>query len=175
MEPNFELTYHNHFRYGYDGNNNFQLRKTGVERWTCSYGRCSRSVKSFGEESIIAAEIIHRKANDDVWLFFSGGIDSEFMIRSFLSANVPFKIAILVFKDRINEPDVSFATDFCEKNGLKYYKFELDLIKWWEDNLLDYAIPNQCVSPQYPLLWWLTEQVDGYPVYSLGDQVWRRE
>ena len=140
-----------------------------------SYGKCSRTVKPFAEESIIAAKLIHQKTSDDIWLFFSGGIDSEFMVQSFLHAKIPFKIAILEFKDNFNSDDVMFAKDFCDKHGLKYYIFKLDVVKWWQESLLDYALPNQCVSPQYPVMWWLVEQVDGYPVLSLGDQVWRRE
>jgi hypothetical protein len=174
MASDYVLTQtHNcYFKFGYDGTNNYQFRTSPEQKWTVEYGRCSRPPKSFGEECIEAARLISQKTNQDIWICYSGGVDSEFTIWSFLKANVKFKIAIMEFEDEINIYDVSRAKAFCDNLGLKYYIFKLDIIKWWNESLLDYAIPNQCASAAYPVTWWLMEQIDGYPICGLGNQLW---
>jgi hypothetical protein len=175
MRLKFDLTHNNHFRWGYDGTNEFQLRTSDDQKWTASYSRCSRIPETFDKECIRAAKLIAQKTKDDIWLFYSGGIDSEFMLYCFLKAGVKFKIAILEFKGDLNIYDVSRAKDFCDSNGLKYYLFTLDVVKWWEENLLKYAIPHQCISPQIPVMWWLMEQIDGHPVLGVGNQTYRKD
>jgi len=77
--------------------------------------------KSFGtwkDESIRAAQIIQEQAKGPITLLFSGGIDSQFMIRTFQEAGVDFNIGIIEYADHLNKHDIKYALQYCVLNKI---------------------------------------------------------
>lgn len=149
-------------------NNHFSFDEDNVH-----YSRCSSSPLSFPEECKRAASLIYQnslglKPN----LAFSGGIDSEVMVRSFIEANVPFDITILKFEQDLNEHDIIYAIDYCTRHSLQYNIVNLDIKKFWaSDDFREVAYRTKCVSPQITTHIWLMEQMDGLPVFGCGEPV----
>ncbi len=163
-----QLTDQNHFKFGYN-NRFFNFREKSTDQWCVSYGRCHREPLSFKEECIETAKKIETATKLPIWLLFSGGADSEVVLRSFLMAKVAFKIAIMRFKFDLNLHDISIAVKICEQLGLKYYFFDLDLMDFWHTSLLDYTEPTYCITPLLAPHMWLIDQLDGYPVLGSGE------
>ncbi len=147
MSTQLELTVNNHFKFDYNGNGQ-PFRQSQDQCWSVNYGLPRRPMKNFFFEAISAAQEIEQKYTAPKNLFLSGGIDSEFVARVFLSANVNFKCTIIRFPENLNEHDIKFAINFCEKNSISYTIFDLDVIDFWKTKSEKYVLGAQCFSPQ---------------------------
>ncbi len=162
------LSHNNHFKFGYDGRW-FGARTSSEQKWVVQYGRCERHVGTFREECLQNAKQIYKDAQNKLVLLFSGGVDSEVALRSFVNSNIPISAAILRFKNDLNIHDISYAIIMCERLGVPYRFYDLDILDFWNTRLLEYADPTYCVSPQLLSTMWLADQVEGYPVLGSGE------
>ena len=162
------LSHQNHFKFGYNGEW-FRLRQSPQDVYTVSYGRCEREPGSFLEESIRAARLIGEVADGPIHVLFSGGVDSEVAIRCFLAAEVPVTAAIMRFDHGINGHDIAFAVRCCDRYGIPYRFYDLDIEAFFRERLLDYTIPVRCNAPMMAATMWLVDQIDGYPVLGQGE------
>lgn len=168
------LSYNDHFKFGYD---DIPLidRKTSVDKWWVQYGRCTRSPKSFREECLETAKLIRASTEETIWVLFSGGVDSEVALRSFAESGISVKAAIARYKHNLNDHDINYAFDTCRDLKVPFEVFDLDLIKFWKEDYLSYAIPTQCISPQLAATMHLIDQVPGYPVIGSGECLLMKE
>jgi hypothetical protein len=172
-----EITNNNWLKWGFDGIYDFSFRTHAEQKYTLSIEKCSRTITNFKNESLNCARMIYEKAqekNQDVWISYSGGIDSEFVARTFIEANIPFKIATTVFKNGHNDYDVFYSRQFCQKYDLKLYEFNLDIEKFLENEMWDYAKNTSCASPMFPSHFKLWDSLDGFIVGGHGDMVFKR-
>lgn len=162
------LSENNHFKFGYD-HIWFEFRKNLNQKWIVDYGQCHRTTDSFYSECLQTARRIYENAGQKVTVLFSGGVDSEVALQSFVLAKIPVTATILRFKNELNLHDISYALQACEKLDVKYQIIDLDIIKFWENQLFEYADPTYCISPQLLSTMWLSDQVDEYPVLGSGE------
>lgn len=164
-----EMSHENHFRFGYN-EKCFNLRNSPADKWWVAYGRSKRPAMTWRDECIETARLIGRKVEVPIWLLFSGGIDSEVVIQSFMFAGVPFTVAITEFAHRLNQHDVQYAVQFCERHEIPYRKLRLDIVDFiTSDAARDYASQTHCVQPQLLHTMWAMDQVDGFPVLGSGE------
>jgi len=162
------LSHQNHFKFGYD-QNWFDFRQSTEQKWHVQYGKCSRPVLGFYDECLLTAKAIQEDAQQKMTVLFSGGVDSEVTLQSFVLAKIPITATILRFKNDLNIHDISYAIIACEKLGVKYRIIDLDVLKFWENQLFDYANPTYCITPQLVTTMWLADQVDEYPILGSGE------
>ena len=81
------LTYKNHFKFGYNSDW-YNLRQSEEDIWHIKYGRCERDPLDFRSECVNAAKLIRESTNLPIYVCFSGGVDSEIVVRSFMEANI---------------------------------------------------------------------------------------
>jgi hypothetical protein len=164
-----ELSRGNHFRFGYDGIW-FADRQTPRDAWCVAYGRCERPPADWRTECIETARAIRAATDLDLWVLFSGGIDSEVTVQSFLFAEVPVKVAITRFDNDLNRHDVRYATKFCENHQIPYKILRLDIERFVESGrALEFAERTKCMQPQVLHTMWAMDQVDGYPILGSGE------
>jgi hypothetical protein len=162
------LTHENHFKFGYDGDW-FRPRRNPDEIFTAQYGRCQRQPQDFRSESINAARLIRDATTDPIYVLYSGGVDSEVAMLSFMAARIPIKAAIMRFDDDLNLHDIAYAVRFCQRNKVPYQFFDIDIIDFLNNRLMDYMGPVHCTSPMTAAVMWLVDQIDGYPVIGQGE------
>ena len=167
-----ELTHRNHFQFGYDGKA-FIDRTSNEQRWWVNYGRCSRWPLDWRSECIIAAREIRASTNREIWLCFSGGIDSEIVAESFRYARIPIRAAILRFKNDINAHDISWAISYCEMHKVPYELFDLDINAFFDSGeMMHFADLTSCPTPQLPSSMKLMELIakrGGYPILGSAE------
>ena len=132
----FPYTHRNHFQFGYNGRP-FVNRSGPSDEFTVAYGTCSRRPGDFRAECLRAARLVRDSTELPIDVLFSGGIDSEVVVRSFVAAGVAIRIVILRFAGGLNAHDIRYAVDYCEQAGLAYSFVDLDLLDFWENGLLD--------------------------------------
>jgi hypothetical protein len=164
-----EFTHNNHLKVGYDGQI-FNVRKSKEDDFQVTYGRATRQPQNFLEECYTALRLIREKHGEKLWLFYSGGSDSEFVLRCLRNLKIPFEVAILKFAHGMNAHDIHYALEFCSQNKIEPKIFELDVEEFFESgDAFKYAKASACASPiLLPHLWGI-EQIDGYPIISTGD------
>lgn len=170
-----KLNYNNHFKWGY-GDAFYPWRRSPFDRWITQYGHPSSSIQNWSQENIRAARLIGEDSKRPVWLCFSGGIDSEVMVRTFLVARVPFRVVILQFENGENQHDVYWALRCCNDLQLQYDCLRLNVKKFLQSAAaLAYADSTQCVAPEMLATMWLIDQLDGFVVLGSGECYLARE
>lgn len=166
----FEYTENNHYKFGYKEHDAwFTNRKSPNDSWIVDYGRsCSYKPGTWKDECLVTAEKIYNSTDLPINILFSGGIDSEVVVRNFLKLGVSFKVSICRFKNNLNLHDIAYAIVFCDQHNIKYDIIELDILKFLENDLHSYAEKSQCRYPHYCSVMWLADQVDGLPVLGEG-------
>jgi hypothetical protein len=164
-----ELSHKNHFKFGYN-DRWFVARRAPKDRWSVAYGRCERPVMDWRAECIETARVIRGATDRKLWVMFSGGIDSEVVVQSFLFAGIPVNAAITCFKNDLNRQDVRFAVRFCETHEIPYRLLHLDIEKFFDSgDALSFADRTKSVQPVLLHTMWAMDQVDGYPILGSGE------
>ena len=108
-----------------------------------------------------------RKYPPPYTLFASGGIDSQVMIHSFIHADVPFKIKSVRFANNLNQHDLKTLDKFALANNLFVQYEEIDIIDFFENNLIEYVKQYKCSSPQICAhMNWVDKFAEGTCVFS---------
>lgn len=158
----------------YKVTHNHHLSVRNTNDYIVKLGRCENMPMDFKSEALRAAKLIAEES-DNIWISYSGGIDSEFIVRVFLEAGIDFRVATVVMKNETNDYDLQHSRNFCKSMGLKLHEFEIDLEEFYRNDLETYATATNCISPQFPVHMWLWDQLDGFIVAGHGDPIFKRK
>jgi len=151
-------------------------RQTGDLKWSTSY-KCEDvyHVGSFKEEMLIAARsTMDHYAGLKPCVYFSGGLDSELVLRSYLDIGTDPIVNIFRFENHINEYDVSYAIVICETLGVKYNIIDFNVTKFFEHDAEAISSIAQIDRPRgLPQLKFL-DYTEGFAVLGIGDPRWTR-
>ena len=67
-------------------------------------------------------------------VYYSGGLDSEFLLNWFLAFNIPFECIVITWMyggTQVNSHDTEWAFKFLHGNNLKYKQIRIDLQNLW--------------------------------------------
>ena len=169
----FDYTHENYFSFGYDGQK-FNTRKDENSVLWANFAPVKRAHDSFRDECIKTAKLIRTKTSEDLYVLFSGGMDSEIVLRSFIEAGIEINAITVEFEDGLNEHDILWSRKFCKAHNVNHIIKPLNIEKFWREMLFDYASPVQCNSPQFPVTMWLIDQTPGFPIIGSGDSEIKR-
>jgi len=157
-----DMSRNNHFQFGY----NNQLWNHGDQQKdiiTYKYGPISRKPSDVMSEGLFMANEISKKAGNDLVLLLSGGIDSEIMVRFFMSIGAKFSCEICRFNDNLNWYDIKYGIEFCNKYNITYHIHDLDIIDFYQSGEYEeYAIETKCPSPQIVTYIWLVNRLKNF-------------
>lgn len=110
-----------------------------------------------------------------VEVLYSGGLDSELVLLSCLTNNIPVIAITLVIKVEgmiVNTHDLYYAEKFCREHNITHNLIELDGDKFFENGKhIDYLHPYHIIEPHVATHLWLLEQCNYFPVLG-GDWPW---
>ena len=174
MDLSFDYTHRNHFKFGYFDSGQRQAwwyrSPPGTENmeWMVEFG-IADELEGFRAECHRAAQLIEASTDDIPNIMFSGGMESEVVVRAFRDMRVPFKVSILQFKKNLNLHDIAYAVAFCESREIEYDIIPLDIERFMEHEVYDYCNRTQCPTPQLAPTMWLADQIDGLPILGSGE------
>lgn len=125
-----------------------------------------RPVKSYYEETIIAAEMIWAQKQGKLNLLYSGGLDSEYVLSVFLKLGMDIQPVIMNVTSHSGEVynvhESKYAFKFCKQHGLTPTIIDLNFDQFVESGqFLSIAESVQCAAYQLPASMWLASQIDG--------------
>jgi hypothetical protein len=127
---NLELTRNNHMVWGYNGIP-WSHRTNIYDNFFINYGKTNETGMSFREACVNSAKEISAVAeslNKIPLIFYSGGIDSEAMIVSFIESKVNFKVAHVRYLPNYNEHETFYVRKFAESHGIEILEYSVDVL-----------------------------------------------
>jgi hypothetical protein len=102
------------------------------ERDPVVFKTCRRKPLPWRDELIETAKHIRRvSAGHPLYVCMSGGIDSEVIARSFLTAGIPFEAVTFRHVQGTNEHDIAYAFEWCYKNDVKLNVIPFDVTEFF--------------------------------------------
>lgn len=169
-------TIDDHFIFGYNNvpfSNKLDLIN---DKFFCQYSRCKREPGNFKEECIQTAINAYKQAtslNRDVYIFLSGGLDSEVVVKAFLDAGVKFYTISFRFKGDLSSHEQVYIDQFVSKHGLSHSYYEIDPMWLWSkeaDQFCEQSVCNKSqMLPHMKLMQYVWCDLNGFPVLGNGD------
>lgn len=119
------------------------------------------------EYATMAARLIYEELGQPI-LAMSSGIDSQAAFFSFLQAKVPFSVAIMRFRNELNQFDIEFAIELCRRSQVDFKIFELDALDFFVRRRMhiEYHERYRVHLPELASHLWLAQQVGDGIVFS---------
>lgn len=127
----FEFTENNHIKYWYEDSEDNLFRQDDWTSTTGIVGYCQRPRLTMRGELIRTTKLISRQ-HKMMNVFFSGGLDSELALLSWLESRAPFRPVIVRFARELNIDDVTQATEFCVAHKLTPLYIDFDPVAFYE-------------------------------------------
>jgi hypothetical protein len=135
----------------------------------------NKSVKSFKEElNDAAASTLDHYPGLRPCVFFSGGVDSELILRSYLNIGANPKVFILRYENDINIYDVSYAITVCNLLNVDYNLIDFNLSKFYFNDSETVSEQAQIDRPRLLPHLKFTECADGLIIVGHSDVRWYR-
>jgi hypothetical protein len=151
-------------------------RQTSNVRFSTKFTRYEGKVSNFKDELLNAARSTMDYCDSKPIILFSGGIDSEIMLRAFLEIGVNPKIVIARYENDYNIYDVSYAVTICSILNVPYKILDFNLQKFYENDAEKMSELSQIDRPRALPHCKLLELVDGFPIMGSSDlSPWRTD
>ena len=140
--------------------NNYMRSSGHGLTWTVTIDPPSRPVKTYYEETVIAAEMIWAQKQGTLYLCYSGGLDSEYVLSVLLALKM--KVKPVIMRTQYNSHETVYAFKFCKEKNLKPIVIDLDYNKFVESGqVLEIAKSMKSAAWQLSSNMWLASQLDG--------------
>ena len=139
-------------------------------KFKTNFGTFNCLPMSFKEElKLAAATSIDYYPNLKPSILFSGGVDSEIMLRSYLDIGVKPDVYIFRYENDYNICDVSYAVTICSMLDLKYNLIDFNLQKFYENDAENISELAQIDRPNALPYCKFLEMIDGLPIMGASD------
>jgi len=136
--------------------------------WNVEIAKPSRPTNSYYEETVIAADIIWEHKQGPLYLCYSGGLDSEYVLSVFTELGM--NIQPVIMRTQYNYPETQYAFKYCEAKNISPITIDLDYDNFIKSGkFLEIATETQCSAYQYIANMWLTSQLDGTVITGDSD------
>lgn len=82
---------------------------------------------------------IYKSTKKPIYVCFSGGIDSEVIVKTFIKNKIPFKVFIVKHNNSTNDHDIWHAITFCKENKLEFVISRIDFEDFLKNKIFEYA------------------------------------
>lgn len=159
-----------------------QTKNNWFKHWYDSAGIYNTSYSNNGVQNLSfkdalfynAEETINEYHDETFEIMFSGGVDSELVLRVYKDLGKKINVNIFRYEKDYNLYDVSFAIVVSEKLGLSYKIIDFDLENFYVDKAREvYEIAKCSHARALPQLVFM-HYVEGIPIYSEAVPRWYR-
>jgi len=150
-------------------------RQSGNDQFRTFYKKTDRKIYNFKIELENAAKsTLDHYPGLRPCIFFSGGVDSELILRSYINIGSNPKVYIVRYENDYNIYDVSYAITICSMLNINYSIINFNLQKFYENDAMsiveDAQIDRAKILPHLKF----TDCADGLIIVGLGDVYWSR-
>ena len=133
-----------------------------------------RPVKSYYEELLENGRIIRDTFSGPLDLLFSGGVDSEIILRVYKELGIPINVYIFKYENDYNFIEYTQAVKSCNKLNVEPKIIDFNLQKFFENDAYDMQQKVFASGSGWLPHMKLTEYCDGLPIIGSGNPYIRR-
>lgn len=120
-------------------------------------------------ESVLAAEEIYSIKEGPLYIMYSGGLDSEFVLSVFLELGMDVT-PVIIRMGNYNEHDIKYAIEFCQARNIIPKIIDIDFDKFvTSEKILEVAIQSRSMLYHRPVTAYVASQLDGTVVLGDGE------
>jgi len=128
------------------------------------------TIGTFKEELIKAASsTLEHCGSDKISILFSGGSESDLMLRSFLEVKKTPNVYIIRYENDYNIYDVSYAVTICSMLNVDYKIIDFNLTNFFENDADLVSELSQIDRPRALPYCKILELVDDIPIFGRGE------
>lgn len=158
---NIELSKNNHLKWGYNGIP-WITRNSAYDKFFIEYGTIKKQ-QNFRQACIDTAteiSILARTQNKIPLIFFSGGIDSEAIIYSFLLADQKFRLAHIKYLPNLNDHEFPYVENLAKKYNLDLDLYYIDVYEFLSrEQTFNNALRDNSIMIELQLLTCVTDKI----------------
>lgn len=126
----------------------------------------SRKIEDYYTELLNNASRVRDSTSGPLDLFFSGGVNSQIILRTYLDLKIPVNLYVVRYNDGINCDDVIHAEKICKSLNCQYQIIDFNLQSFFENDVED--IYQKCFSLEARKLVLLKviEKTTGTPIFG---------
>jgi hypothetical protein len=127
------FTLNNHLKYTIGGRP-FGYRETPYENFIVSVGAVDKEyykTSNWLKEQYRTADIVRTDLGKELVVFFSGGTDSEIVLRSFVSIGIRPRSVFIKFFGGFNEDDLKYAIAITDELSITLEIIEFDVLEFY--------------------------------------------
>lgn len=139
---------------------------------------------NYYQESVLAAQEIYDKKTGQLYILYSGGIDSEYALSVFLELGMGITPVVIRFNNEYNAHDLKYALDFCQSKNITPKIIDIDF-DWFVESgkILEIATKSKSSVYHRPATAYAAGMIDGTVICGDGepyirlnsDNVWKIE
>lgn len=135
----------------------------------------TQPVMSYFDELFENARNIRDITSGPLDLMFSGGIDSEVVLRVYRELNIPINVFIFKYEDMLNYREFDHAIKVCTDLNIKHTVIDFNIKRFFENDAYD--IWSKCKTSSSSRLphMKLTEYLDNTPIIASGEPYWKKQ
>lgn len=165
----------NNWYYWQYGDGPINGRQAGSDKLKTFYSQSNKKPLTFKEELIAAARsTVDHYPGLKPCIFFSGGVDSEIMLRAYVDAGLEPSVFIVRYERDFNLYDVSYAITVCNLLNIPFKLVDFNLIKFYENDAEKISELAQIDRPRMLPHLKFTECSDGLIICGFSDITWYR-
>ena len=146
------FTQDNHLTYTI-GDRLFGYRETPYEKYKVNVGKIDcdyYKTSNWLEEQYRTADLVYKDLGKDLVVMFSGGTDSEIVLRSFLKIGIKPRAVFIKFKNGYNWNDYLNGLVICNELGIMMETVEFDVKEFYNSGeAAEFATILQCRQIAY--------------------------
>jgi hypothetical protein len=164
----------NWYQWSYNGSV-FSRRTSADEIFKTHYSPANEPIGSFKEELLKAAKsTLDHYPGLKPCLFFSGGLDSELMLRAYTEIGANPQVFIVRYENDYNIYDVSHAVIVCNNLNIPYKIIDFNIQNFFENDAEQVSELSQIDRPKLLPHLKFTEVADGLILVGHSDMRWYR-
>lgn len=170
------FTHNNHLTYTI-GDRLFGYRETPYEKYKVNVGEIDLSHyknSNWLQEQYRTADIVSKEFGKDLVLMFSGGTDSEIVLRSFLEIGIVPRCCFINFIGDYNSQDRLLAQQICDELNVKLEVLDFDVKEfYYSGQAAEFAESLQCRQIAYLTVYYNILKLQ-MPAVMGGEMLMRR-
>lgn len=135
-----------------------------VDPWQIKFNHSECNTDMTFPEAIRHALELISQTSDNIIVQYSGGLDSEIIIREAHRAGIPVTPYTLRFTDDLNQHEIYYCKLLESELGIEVQYIDIDIVSWWSDpefhnGYCHYIRTQGMWHPAAPLAWWMRERI----------------
>jgi hypothetical protein len=135
----------------------------------------TQPVMNYHDELFENARNIRDIISGPLDLMFSGGIDSEVVLRIYRELKIPINVFIFKYQDMLNYREFDHAIKVCTDLNVKHKVIDFNVKQFFENDAYDIWSMCKTTSSSWLPHMKLTEYLDNTPIIASGEPYWKKQ